>query len=190
MGLSHKRLPAGGLFFCAALLCSSALAAPLQGSKQLVLHAVDGAKVKIGQVQFTPQSEGASGFSVQLDYAVFTDHFLSMREFKCLSGATEILCHVPYPYTQRGTVRENDLAWLEHALLFMFKKPSDFGAKLWNGVYWKLRVTAAGLEGVPQAVDLNLISAPPARSDVPPYKPALRDDMAPGARWFVRMTLE
>ena len=71
-----------------------------------------------------------------------------------------------------------------------FKKPSDFGAKLWNGVYFQLSRSDKGLVGKPQAVDLNLIGAPPARLDIPPFKPALRDDMAPGARWFNRLTIE
>ena len=83
-----------------------------------------------------------------------------------------------------------DLAWLEHALLFMFKTPSEFGAELWNGVYFQLKATERGFEGRPQAVDLNRISAPPDRPDVPPFRPALRDDIAPGARFFNRLTIE
>ena len=83
-----------------------------------------------------------------------------------------------------------DLAWLEHSLLFMFKTPRDFGAKLWNGVYFKLRLAATGLEGSPQAIDLNHICAPPDRPELPPYRPALRDDIAPGARWFGRLSID
>jgi hypothetical protein len=127
---------------------------------------------------------------VSVDHSKFTDHFLSMREFKCLQGAGEILCHVPYPYPRPSSVTREDFAWLEHALLFMFKLPSEFGAKLWNGVVFKLRLTEQGLVGTPQAVDLNLIGAPPARTDVPPYKPALREDIRPGTRWFERLTIE
>ncbi len=172
------------------MACGVTAAAPLEGHKQVVLYAGDSARVAIGQVLFTPRDDGTSAFVWKVDHTVFTDHFLSMREFKCWSGGTEILCHVPYPYPPPRTVSQDNLAWLEHARLFMFKEPSDSGAKLWNGLYWKLRVTAAGLEGTPKAVDLNVISAPPARGDVPPYKPALRDDMAPGARWFTRITIE
>lgn len=60
----------------------------------------------------------------------------------------------------------------------------------WNGVYFKLRATEQGLVGTPQAIDLNRIDAPPASTEVPPYRPALRDDIAPDARWFVRLTIE
>ena len=113
-----------------------------------------------------------------------------MKEFKCLEGAGEVLCHVPYPYAQPGTVTPTDLAWLEHSLLFLFKLPNEFGAKLWNGLYFQLQMTDEGLVGTPQAIDLNLISAPPADLTKPPYRPALRDDIAPGARWAARLTIE
>lgn len=167
---------------------------PLEGTRRIVLHARDGTRVDIGNVRFEPATGGTADlrrFTVAIDHAPFRDHFLSMREFKCLDGTGEILCHVPYPYSRPDTVTPTDLAWLEHALMFMFKKPADFGAKLWNGVYWQLRATSAGtLEGRPQAIDLNRISAPPARLDVPPYRPAQRDDIPEGARWFVRLTVE
>ena len=181
----------------AALMLAAALASPslagawdLAGTHTVLLHARDGSTMPLGTVQFTPRADGRSDFRLALDGARFKDFFLSMKEFKCIEGQTEILCHVPYPYPQPGTVGPADLAWLEHSLLFMFKTPAEFGAKLWNGVYFQLRVTERGLEGTPQAVDLNRISAPSATPGVPPFKPALRDDMAPGARWFNRLTIE
>ena len=155
----------------------------------ITLHARDGTSVRIGRVDLGPPVDGTRRFALTMDPAVFTDHFLSMREFKCLPGGSEILCHVPYPYPHPGTLREGDAAWLEHALLFMFKKPSEFGAKLWNGVYWRLQKTERGWSGTPQAVDLNLISAPPDKPG-PPYPPARRDDMPAGARWFERISIE
>jgi hypothetical protein len=172
------------------LLATSASAQPLQGSKTVRLHARDGTAVVLGQVQFTPQADGRSAFQLKLDHAVFKDFFLSMKEFKCVEAPTEVFCHVPYPYPQPGTVAPSDLAWLEHSLLFMFKTPSEFGAKLWNGVYYQLKPTATGLEGLPQAVDLNRISAPPDQPGVPPFRRALRDDIPAGARWFQRLTID
>lgn len=162
----------------------------LAGAHKVVLHAQDNSRVVVGSVQFKPMGEDRFSFMLTLDHNAFRDHFLSMREFKCVDGRIEILCHVPYPYKRPDTVTRKDFAWLEHALLFMFKLPSEFGAKLWNGVYFNLQSTDAGLVGKPQAIDLNLISAPPARDDVPPYRPALRDDIAPTARWFTRLTIE
>jgi hypothetical protein len=160
------------------------------GTRHVTLHAKDGSRVDIGDVTFTPRPDGRIGFMLKVDTARFADHFLSMREFKCLPGSTEILCWVPYPYANPSHVGANDLAWLEHALLFMFKKPSEFGAQLWNGVYFELSVDGNRLVGTPQAVDLNRISAPPERGDVPPYGPKQRDAMQAGARWFQRLTIE
>jgi hypothetical protein len=166
-------------------------AAALDGVKTIRLHARDGGSVAIGRVRFTPGADGRVAFRIERDAAAFTDHFLSMREFKCVEGRGEILCHVPYPYPQPGQVSATDLAWLEHSLLFMYKLPSEFGAKLWNGIYFRLQpAPGGGWVGTPQAVDLNLIGAPPARPEVPPYGPARRDDIRPGARWFERLTID
>lgn len=168
-----------------------ASAALLDGTKTVKLHARDGSSLPIGSVRFTPTANGQVAFVFERDPRAFSDYFLSMREFKCVEGRGEILCHVPYPYAQPGTVSASDLAWLEHSLLFIYKLPSEFGAKLWNGIYFRLQPgPGGGLVGTPQAVDLNLIGAPPARSGVPPYGPARRDDIRPGSRWFERLTIE
>lgn len=173
-----------------ALGAAPAGAAELSGTRQLRLHQRDGGSVALGTVTFTPQADGRSAFSLALRHEPFKDFFLSMKEFKCLESAVEIFCHVPYPYPQPGTVSATDLAWLEHALMFMYKTPAEFGAKLWNGVYFQLQPTERGWQGRPQAIDLNRISAPPAQAGTPPFKPALRDDINPAARHFNRLTIE
>jgi hypothetical protein len=98
---------------------------------------------------------------------------------------------VPYPYKNPAVVSASaptqpvgDYAWLEHQLLFLFKQPRDFGAKLWNGLYFHLEPDGQGLVGRPQAVDLNLISAPPDDLQTPPYSPQLRDAVASGSHWI------
>ena len=173
-----------------ALALPAAAAADLAGTRQVLLHGRDGSRIHLGDVAFTAQADGRSAFALTLRHAPFKDYFLSMKEFKCVEGGTEIFCHVPYPYAQPATVGPGDLAWLEHALLFMFKTPAEFGAKLWNGVYFQLTPTERGFDGRPQAVDLNRISAPPDKPGLPPYRPALRDDIPAGARWFGRLTIE
>jgi hypothetical protein len=87
-------------------------------------------------------------------------------------------------------INANDFAWLEHALLFLYKVPSDFGARLWNGLYYRMTLTEKGLSGIPEAVDLNLISAPPAEADIPPFRAADRSEIAPGSRWISRISIE
>ena len=118
------------------------------------------------------------------------DHFLSMKEFKCLEGDGEIACHVPYPYAYPARVNAQNLGWLEHQLLFLYKLPSDFGAKLWNGLYFQLNVTPTGLRGQAQAIDLNHISVPPSPLDIPPYAAQLRDDIQPNPRWIQSLSIE
>lgn len=185
-----RHLSACALLTWAASLPLAASAWDLSGTRTMTLHARNGDAVKIGTVQFTPQADGRTAFVVTTATENFKDFFLSMKEFKCVEGSGEILCHVPYPYPQPGTVTASDFAWLEHSLMFMYKTPAEFGARLWNGIYFRLRLTEQGLEGQPQAIDLNQISAPPDKTDVPPYRPALRDDIPAGQRWFNRLTIE
>jgi hypothetical protein len=166
----------------------------LEGSKRIVVVTRGQQELVIGTVRFEPAGTGTARFRVTIDHAPFRDHFLSMREFKCLEGGPELTCHVPYPHAQPGTVgtqgKAGDLAWLEHQLMFFFKQPNEFGANLWNGLYFKLEATPRGLVGKPQAVDLNRISAPPAKADVPPFGPAQRDDMPAGKRWIEQLRVE
>jgi len=161
----------------------------LSGTKTIFVTAADGTRTSLGSVDFTPTTDGAATFKIKLDSAPFGDHFLSMREFKCLQGNTELTCHVPYPHASPRTVKIGNLAWLEHSLLFFYKLPTDFGAKLWNGIYFELRPTDSGLIGKPQAIDLNLIAAPPANTNIPPYRSSLRDDM-PTGRWIKSLSIE
>jgi hypothetical protein len=177
------------LWFSLASLSGTASALELAGNKTITLHARDGQSFPIGQVRFMPATGGAS-FAIQLDHQRVKDFFLSMKEFKCLESAAEVLCHVPYPYANPRTVTADSLAWLEHGLMFFFKTPQDFGAKLWNGIYFQLKETPTGLVGTPQAIDLNMIGAPPADLSVPPYGPAERSDIDPGVRWFSRLSIE
>ncbi len=162
----------------------------LDGDKQLLAILGDETRLPLGSVRFQPAAGGAVAFTLTLDSKPFSDHFLSMREFKCLAGRTELSCHVPYPYANPRVVTPGDLTWLEHSLLFFYKLPADFGAKLWNGVYFEFRLTDKGLVGTPKAIDLNRIAAPPADPSVPPFRRALRDDMPPQARWIRSLVIE
>jgi hypothetical protein len=182
----------------AVLACAAAMALPVpataafdfSGTRSVFAVTADGQRRLIGRVDFAPADGGASTFRLSLDADAFTDHFLSMREFKCLPGAREISCHVPYPYENPSRVSAGSLAWLEHALLFMHKSPAEFGARLWNGVYYEFRDDGARLVGQPTAVDLNEIAAPPANRAVPPFGPARRHPMPADARWLRQLVIE
>ena len=162
----------------------------LDGVQTITVHTRDKHQTAIGTVNFTPQKDGATAFSVTMDHAKFTDYFLSMKEFKCLSGPTEVTCHVAYPYPQPGQVMLQDLTWLEHNLLFLFKLPSEFGAKLWNGLYFRLTVTDQGLVGRPMAIDLNRISAPPENLNVPTFGPDARDEIQESSHWIESISIK
>lgn len=160
----------------------------LAGTRTIALHTRDGQAIPIGMVSFRPQGERI-GFELTLDPAPFKDFFLSMREFKCVEGSEEIHCHVPYPYPSPASVTRDDLAWLEHALLFLYKTPDEFGARLWNGLYYRMAITDEGIVGTAEAVDLNLIAAPPADASVAPFGAAERSEITPGSRWIDRLTI-
>lgn len=159
----------------------------LAGTKRVELRTRDGATIPIGTVTFTPGPD-TTRFALYLDRAKFKDFFLSMREFKCIEGP-EVQCYVPYPYANPGLVTGGDLTWLEHALLFMFKTPADYGAKLSNGLYYALRPTDEGLVGTPQAIDLNDIAAPPQDAAIPPFDAATRTEILPDTRWIEALVI-
>lgn len=177
-----------GLLALPLLFAWPALAWEMRGEKTLLIEPREGSPLRLGTIVFTLAGE-LTQFEIKLDHEVFKDYFLSMKEFKCLEGQNEIQCHVPYPYANPRTVSAADLRWLEHSLLFLFKSPQEFGAKLWNGLYYRLRLSDEGLVGTPEAIDLAQIGAPPADPSTPPYGPGERSEIAPATRWFPRLLI-
>lgn len=161
-----------------------------EGAKQLSAVLADGRSVVIGDVTFSKDKGGNTVFALHLDHSQFTDFFLSMREFKCLPSDKEVACHVPYPYVSPFNVSDDKYTWLSHRLLFLFKRPAEFGAKLWNGIYFDFKVRGDALVGYPQAVDLNEIGAPPEDLSIPPYQEINRHDMNPDERWIRELRLQ
>ncbi len=154
--------------------------------------------VPIRNNRFQSDTVGGSNFKVDSGAHPTDSHIgeswgipkrmISVR-FYPLAGPDELECLVPYPYTNPSLITASDYAWLEHALLFLFKSPREFGAKLWNGLYFKLAITEHGLVGTPQAVDLNKISSPPDNPKVPPFGPEERDAIKPGVHWITSLTI-
>lgn len=161
---------------------SIALANPLSGEKQIVLLDKQESEIVIGHVVFTPE-EGGSRYSLHMDHEKFRDYFLSMKEMKCLEGH-ELWCHLAYPYEQPRRVSHEDLSWLSHDLLFMFKKRDEFGANFWNGIYYQMRVEDGVIKGEAQAVDLNLLASPPENLSTPPMHEGERDEIERSQRWL------
>jgi hypothetical protein len=170
-------------------LSSPVFAFEFNGVKSIVAVTADNTKTPIGTVEFKPEADGV-GFKVALNKQLFTDYFLSMREFKCLPADKEISCYVPYPYQHPAKIKPDDLAWLEHNLLFLYKTPSEYGANLWNGVYYEFQERDAVLVGVPKAVDLNEIAAPTSDTSIPPFSKETRGELAADARWLKEIIIE
>ena len=162
--------------------------AALEGTKDIVLHTRDGKAIVIGTATFTPEGE-ESVFALNFDDKKFVQYFLSMREFKCVEGE-DILCHVPYPYSSPHTVSAKNMSWLEHALLFIFKRPADYGARMANGLIYTLKITGDRLVGTPQSIDLDEIAIPPDDLSVAYFSAEHRYDIQPGARWIESLTIE
>lgn len=153
------------------------------GNKSIYLKDNSDTEFFIGQVRFAERKNGSITYDLTIDTEKFTDFFLSMKEMKCLEGK-EIWCFIPYPYEHPRSVNDTDLRWLEHDLLFMFKTPTEFGANLWNGIYYDMKIEGEAIRGTARAIDLNYISAPPEDLTVPPYSEADIDELEPATRWL------
>jgi hypothetical protein len=172
----------------ASVVAAQAVEPPPAGVKDIVLHGEDGKAVVIGTVTFTPDGD-KSRFAIAFDDSKFAEYFLSMREFKCVEGP-DILCHVPYPYANPGTITADDPTWLEHALLFFYKRPKDYGAKMTQGLIYALTPTPGGFAGIAHSIDLDEIAVPPDDLAKPFFTGDHRYALQPGTRWFESLTIE
>lgn len=129
------------------------------------IYLVDANKqeTRIGDVNFSTTQSGQTAFQVTIDTDQFTDHFLSMRPFRCIEGDTEWFCYLEYPYDLRSLVTEDDLSDLEYQLLFISKAPTEYGIDAWNGLYYQMQIESDGtLTGTLLEGDLNSLQSPPA----------------------------
>lgn len=168
-------------------------AEPQSGTTTQTSHRVElldakGNAYPIGSLDLLESGSGYS-YRFELDHHRFTDHFLSMKEMKCLEGA-ELWCYIPYPYDNPKQISQDDLRWLEHDLLFLFKRTGEFGANFWNGIYYKLEMDEQGnIQGQAHAIDLNLLASPPADLAVPPLTDADIEEADLGKRWLPGITI-
>jgi len=103
-----------------------------------------------------------------MDGVDFVDQFLSMRPFKCLTGAQDWYCYLAYPYQLHNTVTANNLRDLEYNLLFIKKSKEEFGIDAWNGIYYRLSIDESGtITGAMSQGDLNVLQSPPEAYSYP-----------------------
>lgn len=131
------------------------------------------------------------GFEVQWDESLFSDHFLSMRPFRCLEGPKKLWCRVPYPYENTRDASGGDLTDLEYDLIFVWKAQGDYGIDMWNGVYYRLSEDEHGrIEGSLHEVNLDILAAPPEDGNLRPIREAHLEKGEAASHWLPRLTIE
>jgi len=156
------------LFF-SLLLSGWTMAADLPEKAGIFLVDPDKQETRIGDVDFSTTDNGEIAVLVEIDNSVFTEHFLSMRPFRCIEGDAEWFCYLEYPYDLRSVITQDDLSDLEYQLLFIRKTPSEFGIDAWNGLYYKLIIEEDGsITGKLLEGDLNSLQSPPAEKYAKP----------------------
>ncbi|RDE24174.1 hypothetical protein DV711_00830 [Motiliproteus coralliicola] len=158
------------------------------GERTLSLIDNKGRAHPVATLHFERADKDQVRYTLDLDHHRFTDHFLSMKEMKCVQG-DELWCFVPYPYSNPHSISATDLRWLEHDLLFLFKRNGEFGANFWNGIYYKLELRNGLLEGEARALDLNLLASPPQDLQRPPIGEFDLEEADLEQRWIPRIRI-
>lgn len=130
-------------------------------SKTVYLVSKSGEETKIATLKFNGTT-GKRSYKIDYDYTKFSEHFLSMRPFKCLETSSQMICHLPYPYKSRQTIKKDDLQDLEYDFLYIHKSPGEYGINFWNGIYYKIQEKPDGsFEGVLMETDMDVLASPP-----------------------------
>ncbi|MEE3316336.1 MAG: hypothetical protein VX202_01120 [Pseudomonadota bacterium] len=153
-------------------------------TRHAYLEQVDGTRVEIAEIRF----DGPTYEIVMAD-AVFSDHFLSMRPFKCLTNDQKHWCHLPYPYEIKRDISAN-LTDLEYDFLFVWKGATEYGINLWNGVYYQLTEVESGYVGTMHELNLDPLGVPPEAGELRPINRADMDPADPDSHWLPRLVIE
>ena len=164
-----------------------ALAATVATAEERAVYLEDneGARLRIATLDLAADRT----YRIRLDADAFTDHFLSMRPFKCLEGPEKHWCHVPYPYEIRRDLSA-DLTDLEYDFLFLWKAGTDYGIDTWNGVYYRLEADGAGFAGTLHELDLGQLAVPPAAGELRPIAEKDLHEADPESHWLPRLIVE
>ncbi len=153
-------------------------------TRQVFLEGADGARTQIATLTL----EGDGGYKIAMNDSAFTDHFLSMRPFKCLEGPNKHWCHVPYPYEIRRDLSA-DLTDLEYDLLFVWKGSTEYGINMWNGVYYKLAQEGDRITGVLHEIDMGGLAVPPDAGELRPIAPGDLHESDADSHWLPKLVI-
>lgn len=138
----------------------------------------DGTPLEIGKITFSEADKGKS-FTIKWNDKPFSEHFLSMRPFRCIDGE-QTICHLAYPYKTRKQITDDNLMDLEYEFLFLHKGKGEYGINFWNGVYYRLtRQDDGSFTGEVWETDMNELASPP---DEEYGRPIGNDDLTLGAK--------
>lgn len=169
------------------IAASSCVAQDLGGRKVVSLGNAAGDRIAIGQVDFTPTSPGRYRFAFVLDESRFSEYFLAMRPFKCLTGPTQRLCH--FPYGEDDEISLDDLSALEYRLMFLRTKPNATHVDPRQGLYYRLARSGNGLAGEVFEVDMDPIITPQGDRRRPIGARHL-EPVDPGTQWLPLVRIE
>ncbi|WP_299750689.1 hypothetical protein [uncultured Tateyamaria sp.] len=154
-------------------------------SQSVYLESQDGDQIKIATITIADGGD----YAIEMEDAPFSNHFLSMRPFRCLEGPKKHWCHVPYPYEINRNIHA-DLTDLEYDFLFLWKGATEYGINMWNGVYYKLDDDDGRLIGTLHEMDMDLLSAPPEAGNLRPLKATDLHESDPDSHWLPRMVID
>lgn len=160
-------------------------AAHAETSRKVYLEDQSGARIEIAQLGVAEDG----GYTLSMNAAPFTDHFLSMRPFKCLEGPGKHWCHVPYPYALDRNI-SSALTDLEYDLLFVWKGSAEYGIDMWNGLYYRLDEQDGNLVGTVHEMDMDLLSAPPDADQRHPLRAQDIVETDPDSHWLPKLVIE
>lgn len=168
-----------------ALAATTTFASPPDGVRGVFLKQTDGTRIRIATLVIDD-----GDYAVTMEEGPFTDHFLSMRPFRCLEGLDKHWCHVPYPYDIRRELPGGELTDLEYDFLFLWKRATDYGINMWNGVYYVLAEEDGRLIGRMHEMDMDILSAPPAPGNLRPVQESDLTEADPDSHWLPVMVIE
>lgn len=177
--------------FITLFIFSSSISATsiFKGSKTITIVGKNDEAIEIASIQFQ-QKDNKVTYKLEFKDDKFSDEFLSMRPFKCIHVAGQMLCHLVYPYQKQGYITEQDLVDLEYDLLFLHKDATEYGIDPWNGLYYDLKIEKNGLVGILKEVDLNILAAPPEDDILRPITKDLLYDADPQHHLFPTLTIQ
>jgi len=188
-------------WICLALIALSVLSLPsyaasLAGHKTVSLVTPAGEKLVIGHVDLNSK-DGGYEFNLTFKKDSFKEIYIQETYFLCLITPSKEVCHFPYPpgdykaNDSSGFITDSDLRGLEHALLFVEKRPAPAEVDInpFNGLYYRLKIVRGRIEGTPFGVDLNRAIVAGADAKYP-IRPSDLDPLDQASQRFPRLVIE